>query len=314
MATVEDISKIPLDNCTIQYKIDGDFQVIQFDRLFGKAEAININGTVRTDFPALEEFYECLIPISKVKSATILAELYAIDDGKICKLNKYRHILHSDTSKIHIGLHTIESLNGKDFNGNSFEVLGEWFNMGNRVKIIPYIIPKSREEIEEFYNKGIPQGYEGIVIRRFNSIWKLKPLLDVDAVIIGFNKRSLWKEGYATSLKLALMDKKNRFIEIGHCASGINRKLGKRLYDYSKLSYITENAETVFVKPELIIEIQTERPYSTDKAKVWEYSPKYGWVSTEDVPGYHVRSARLIRFRDDKEVNNVDLRLEQMEL
>ena len=96
---------------------------------------------------------------------------------------------------------------------------------------------RSIDDLEQMRAEYVAKvGYEGLILRNGLGIFKWKPTLEMDAVIIGINKREKLEEKKVTSLKLALLTEEAFgtngfcFVEVGDVASGINFSLRDELY------------------------------------------------------------------------------------
>ncbi len=164
------------------------------------------------------------------------------------------------------------------------------------------LITSDLEEAEKFYEKGLKQGEEGIMMKNLEAEYKpgsrvgymvkLKPEIDpVDLVIVG----SEWGEGkranWLSSFLLACYDKVNdKFLTIGKMATGLTDKQFEEITERLKPLIISEKGRKVTVKPETVVEI--------------------GYQEIQKSPTYEskfaLRFPRLIRIRDDKKPEEAD--------
>jgi len=300
-------------------KLDGEFNLLSYSRS-GESYVLNKWGKQRTDFPALNQFIEAMSK-SEITHTELLCELYAEENGKPTNLPRYLHIIkgEKDLSKIHIGIWDLIKIDGYIPKEAFAWKLGEverWIKGCTHVKVVPYIQPKTIQDLKDFWRTCIEQqGYEGLVIRKGEQIYKIKPCLDVDAVIIGLNKKSsngkdldIFQRKEITSIKLALMQEDRTLIELCDCASGIGAELRTALWKLMEHK-IGEDENTVYVKPIVVCKIQYTSTYLKEK-KVLKLDEKHSEVETK--PFVSLRHPRLIGFRPDKTVNPKDLRTSQI--
>lgn len=186
------------------------------------------------------------------------------------------------------------------------------------------------KEIENFFDKCIADGLEGILAKKLDGVYqagargwswiKLKrsyqsKLNDtVDCVVMGY----YYGRGKRTSFGIGAFligiydDKQDKFLTIAKVGTGLTdeewRELAKRgqtlkskerppLYDVDKWL-----EPDVWVKPEIVVEIRadelTRSPIHT-AGRIMKAS-KSGSAFDVDVAGYALRFPRLERFRDDK--------------
>ncbi|MBR9692193.1 ATP-dependent DNA ligase, partial [Candidatus Woesearchaeota archaeon] len=166
-------------------------------------------------------------------------------------------------------------------------------------------IVKNEKEVEEFYEKSLNEGHEGLMLKKLDAVYKpgarvgsmvkLKGTKEpLDLVIIkaqwGEGKRAKW----FSSFTLACLDKNENFVEIGKVGTGIKEKLGTQtksdaskgvtfteLTKLLKPLAISQKGKTVIVKPKIVVEIAYE-----EIQKSSNYSS-----------GYALRFPRVIRLR-----------------
>jgi len=322
MTTLEDLEllKIIPDQTVVIAKVDGEFNLLSYTKE-GESYVLNKWGHRREDFLALNQFIEAMNK-TNITHAELLCELYAKEDGKPTNLPTFIHLIKGDKdlSKIHIGVWDLIKINGyapKEPFSWRLEEVERWLKGCTHASVIPYIKPKTVEDVKAFWKSCIEEkGYEGLVIRNGDQIYKIKPCLDVDAVIIGLNKTSSYgrelqyfQKGQVTSIKLALMQSDGTFIELSDCASGITADIGTTLFklmDYK----VGEDDTTVYVKPIVVCTIEYTETYVKSRRILKFENGKY--VEAGLVDFVSLRHPRLKRFRPDKTVNPSDLRVTQI--
>jgi len=122
---------------------------------------------------------------------------------------------------------------------------------------------ESRKDIVSFFQKTIP-GNEGVVVRSSNGIiYKIKPTITLDLVILGFAEAAGEREGMLRELLLGCSIGGNTWQIITKCGNGFSdddrRNLLKQFSTMAVPSEYTEisGAKTAFVmiRPELVAEI-----------------------------------------------------------
>ena len=297
------------DNVVVMVKCDGEFTLAVCEDQ--TAYTINRWGTMRTDFPAVNELAEALE--KRGVTAEILCELHAYDFEKDrpLKLPEFQ----KGNGTVRIGAWDLLSVNGKEVRNSSFwklQELHKWFGSCRYIYVLPFIKPRSTEEVRMFWDLWVRmKGYEGLVARISNSIYKIKPISDVDAVIVGINKRTRFYSQEVTSLKLALMEEDGTFVELGDVASGIDHQLRKALWhlmDYK----VAEDKETVWIKPFVIVTIEYTDIFIRESRRFTYDGEKYHEAGKRTFAT--LKEPRLTRLRSDKTVNPQDLRTAQIPL
>lgn len=309
--------KIALDSkekVVVMVKADGMFSVAYYDTK--TCYTVNDYGILRSDFPAINELCATLRGRGLME-AVLLCEIYGVDaDGRPIILPRFMHTLKgkgTDHTRIRIGvwdlLRTDGALVQMDY-GWKMDEVSEWLEGCRYCHVLPYIKPESLGEIREFWKRHVEEGgYEGLVVRVGGEIYKIKPSRDVDAVIIGLNKRELFSQKQITSLKLALMDGDGSFVVLGDVASGIDHELRSflwRLMEYR----VGEDEECVYIKPFVIVTVEYTETFESVKEKLRFKDGQY--IKDGEMAFYSLRHPRLVGFRRDKKVNPRDLRLSQI--
>lgn len=158
------------------------------------------------------------------------------------------------------------------------------------------------EKVEKFYHEALEMGHEGIMIKsldasyipgaRVGHMYKIKPIMEtLDLVITG----ALWgtgkRAGWLSSYILGARDETTgEFVPVGRVGTGMTEeqleeftKLLKPLIEYT-------SGSEVRIKPEVVVEIAYQEI---------QKSPKYE-------SGFALRFPRVIRFRDDKSIDETD--------
>jgi len=171
-----------------------------------------------------------------------------------------------------------------------------------RVNLVPRIITRDPKEAETFFKKAREEGHEGLVAKKLDSNYtpgvrgkkwlKIKEILDtLDLVIVaadwGYGRRKNWLSDYY----LAARDEETgEFLIVGKTFKGLTdeefAEMTKRLLNIK----IGERRRTVFVKPEIVVEVAFDEI---------QKSPKYK-------SRFALRFARITRIRYDKSPEEAD--------
>jgi len=192
------------------------------------------------------------------------------------------------------------------------------------VSVIPYQIVNQAQQVHDLYERWVEkENEEGIVIRSFAG-FKVKPVRDMDVVIIGYSEM-LDYENMVSSVLVALMRKDKTFQVIGSVGGGFSNEDRANLFQ--ELKQIEVDSEYIhttrdgltykMVKPEKIIEIEymdaiienaKQEPILRAKIK-FETNE---WKNVQVESFVSIISPRFKRYREDKKVSPDDLRLEQL--
>ncbi len=175
------------------------------------------------------------------------------------------------------------------------------------VEIVPpqYLIEgvdcKNEVELMRFYEEALKNKFEGIVVKNLNSpyeigqrtyTWlKLKPERDtIDCTIVkalyGKGKRA----GFYSSFLLAVRDPTEKKLYTIGKVSNLSEDAMEMLRKIIENTKTGEDEEGVFVKPTIITEVTYQEIQETD-----EYTS-----------GFALRVPKIVRFRTDKTINDID--------
>ncbi|MEM5811311.1 MAG: ATP-dependent DNA ligase [Candidatus Aenigmatarchaeota archaeon] len=309
--SIEDVVK-EYPNVICEFKYDGFRAQIHkdFDKIwiFSRRQE-----DVTAQFPDLVEF--CKENIKAIQ-CIVEGEAWAIDkDGNPLPFQKLSQRIHRkyDIEKmvkeipVQLNLFDIVYLDGKTlFNiplNERRSILVKIVKEEERkIKIADSIIPKSVEEIKEFYKKAKELKQEGIMIKNLDAPYifgrhvggwyKIKETMEsLDLVIIG----ATWGEGarakWLTSYLLACRDEDTgKLLPCGMMSTGLTEEEYQMFTDILKKLIIKQSGREVIVKPQIVIEVGYQEI---------QKSPNYE-------SGYALRFPRFIRIREDKSVEECD--------
>jgi DNA ligase-1 len=175
------------------------------------------------------------------------------------------------------------------------------------LKVVPaeYIVEgvdcQNEVELMRFYEEALKKKYEGIVVKNLNSSYeigqrtytwlKLKPERDtLDCTMVkalyGKGKRA----GLYSSFLLAVRDPVEKKLYTVGKVSNLPEEAMDELGMIIERTKTSEDDEGVFVKPSIVVEVTYQEIQETD-----EYTS-----------GYALRVPKIVRFRTDKSVSEID--------
>lgn len=197
---------------------------------------------------------------------------------------------------------------------------------GKRVRAITSETITDKSRINELFADWVDGGKaEGLVVRTpDNNIYKIKPVITIDAAIIGYTDRQEDPE-QVRSVLLALMRNDGHFQIIGSCGNLGDANSRKDLMDRLKDSHVNSNYRHVsksgvlyqFVDPKIVFEVrindaQTDLATGSPVEKMILQHSDHGWSAVRKMPGVSLIHPVMSRLRDDKQVNEVDVRMAQL--
>jgi len=160
---------------------------------------------------------------------------------------------------------------------------------------------KDAVELMKFYEEALKESLEGIIVKDLKSpyepgkrtyTWlKIKPERDtIDCAIVkalyGKGKRA----GFYSSFLLAVRDPKQKKLYTIGRVSNLPEDVMASLVGLLERTKIREDDEGIFVKPSIVVEVTYQEIQETD-----EYTS-----------GYALRVPKIIRFRNDKTIEEID--------
>ena len=183
-------------------------------------------------------------------------------------------------------------------NAARWNALGEICGSITRVE---RVVPRDIAEGEQFLKRARASGHEGVMAKNLASPYtpgergkhwlKIKPVITLDLVIVaaewGYGRRT----GWLSNVHLAAREEESgELLEVGKTFKGFTDAEFKTLTEKLLTLKTRETRGTVWVKPEIVVEVAFNNVQS---------SPRY----TSKVA---LRFARVVRFREDKAVDEID--------
>ncbi|MHA1722070.1 MAG: ATP-dependent DNA ligase [Candidatus Baldrarchaeia archaeon] len=293
---------------SFEYKLDG--ARVQIHIKNGKVAIFSRRLTNVTQ--SLPDIVKLILEEIKVNEAVLEGEVIAI--GEKNKPLPFQHLMRrfhrvKDIEKmtkeipVQLYLFDILYLNGKMLIDKPYMERWEYLKeVHGNIHLAPRIVTNSPEEAQRFFEKAKMAGHEGLIAKKLDSNYtpgirgkkwlKIKGILDtLDLVIVaadwGYGRRHEWLSDYY----LAVRDEKTgEFLVIGKTFKGLTdeefKEMTKRLLELK----IAETGGTVYVKPEVVVEVAFDEI---------QQSPKYK-------SGFALRFARITRIREDKGPDEAD--------
>ncbi len=205
-----------------------------------------------------------------------------------------------------------------------FALLERVLKGGKRLTHVPTKVVESADRVEDLYREWVDEGNgEGIVVRpQDGRIFKVKPSISIDAAIIAYTERSDEPE-QIRSMLLALMHENGHFQIIGSCGNmptETRKSLHKTLRELTAESKYrhasSDGALYRFVRPKVVTEVKITdlqgESSSGDPIERMVLSYEGGWSPLGERSGASIIHPVLQRIREDKAVNNTDIRMAQI--
>jgi hypothetical protein len=330
------IKKLPVARYHVSRKIDGEFNCLVYHD--GEAILVNPGGTVLAGLPDLESAAWHL-QAAGIRTAVIAGELwYERADGGRERAHDVTRVARRPESEaelldLRFSAFDLIRLDGKQRWDSYEEVLATLEEL--HLATPSHCLLDKADDILKQFRAWTDDGYEGIVLcSDIAGSYKIKPRHSIDAVVIGFTEATDDRRGMIHDLLVALMRADGTFHVLGRVGSGFSEDERREfLCDLQDLIVGSDYVETTdgvayrMVWPKCVVEISildlivqsTRGEPIRSMVLDWESTGDRGdgcfvgcWRTIRKLPMAAMISPQFVRRRDDKSVNPVDLRLEQI--
>jgi DNA ligase 1 len=315
--SAEDAFRIVGRPATFEYKYDGFRIMINKDedgeiKLFTRRLE-----EVSNQFPDLVEFVRENI---KAKSFIIDSEAVGYDPKTktyrefqaISQRIRRKYEIEKLINELPVGLRVFdiiyldgESLIDKGYQERRKILEKTIFEEDWKIKLADQITTDSEEVAQEFFQKALDEGQEGLMVKGLDKIYKPGARIgygvkwkpedkDFDLVITGAEWGTGKRAGTLTSFDVACQDGQGGLVDIGKVSGGLKEKSEEGL-SYGEMtemltgSIISEGGSHIKVKPEIVVTVQYQNI---------QKSPSYS-------SGYALRFPRITRMRPDRRAEDV---------
>jgi len=324
--TKEDInSKIVGDKIFITTKIDGEFNLLYYDG--NKSILINSNGKIKDDLVILETI-SAILKNKKIKSITIACELHIKQDDKRCRVSEVISAIANEPKLLILSAFDILDIDGEEFIKNNYEQtikkLTYIFDINDIINPVALCVLSSKE-IENKYHEIVEiNNAEGLIVRidGMPIVYKIKPIHTIDMAVIGYTEG---ENNMIREVLLGLLNEDNNYIQVGRVGTGLNDKEKRNLFEIlskNKIdsSYIEADKKRVafaMVKPTIVVEISVnellnENSKGSIKNSLLKYDEDNGYSFISSINGTSLLHPIFKRIRNDKTINNHDIRYKQI--
>ena len=315
-------------------KVDGELWFLVLDQ--AGATLITANGKAMSgDVPVLTEARAAAQKLSG--RAVIAGELFAASSGKgRPRVGDVASALAggSQAPVERLGFLAFDLVDGLLADapltcpyGQRLEAISELFASGKRAKVVKTEVVDGPSGLPALFAEFVDGGKaEGLVVRSSQgAIYKIKPEFTIDAVVLGFTRRSEDPKA-VRSLLMGLTRDDGRTQIAGFCGNlgtdDDRRKLMSQLSGLACESSFRCPSSSgdlySFVEPVLVAEVNVTdlQSESSDgraiRSMVLDYSPGNGWKPLVQMPTASWLHPVLVRMRDDKTPGTVDTRFSQV--
>jgi len=309
----------------VSTKHDGHFYLLCYDGK--KAELINHGGNTITDLPLIKEALDLLK--GKCKDVVFAGELYLHKEGKRTRSFDMTAALDDKSADIYFAAFDLLTLDGQEVSMDIKaldEKLIAVLSGGKSLHAVKNSFVESRKDIAVLYKEIVEDsGQEGIVVRSQNGpTYKVKPLITLDAVILGYAEGEGSRAGMLKEVLVGLCVAKDKYIlltKVGNGYSEYERKnlleeLGKKKVDSGYIEVSGSNVAFTMVEPNQVVEFSCLDVFGENsKGTISKMCLSFNdgsYIARGKQPMASVISPVYIKMRTDKKITSEDAGLSQI--
>ena len=316
---------IESDEYSVSKKYDGHLYLLYFDG--EQSTLFNHGGRKITDLELLKESDKLLK--GKCKDVVLAGELYLHKEGERSRSFDLASALDDNHKDIQFKVFDILILDVVEKNYKIKELndkLNELLKGGKSISVIENSFVESRKDIDSlFQDIVVKESEEGIVVQSDNGpTYKIKPLITLDAVVVGFSEGEGRRENKLKELLLALKISENEYLTIAKVGNGftdeqrdsIFKELEKQKVDSDFVEVSSSNIAFTMVKPTKVVEFSCLDVYNENSKGVIKKMSltfdKDSYSTMYKKPSVSITAGVFLSFRKDKKVNTEDVGLSQI--
>lgn len=301
-------------------KEDGYFASVKYDGHFGML-AVKDNTAViynrSGEEISIPKIQEEAVKLAGGKSMILAGEIICWQDGKPGRHSLVASAISKPESHdLRFGIYDMISTEDNPVTNivhEKLELIKGLVGGAQQIFSIEQVKFESRKDIVTFYEKTVPDN-EGIVVRSMSGfIYKIKPQITLDLVVLGYAEGVGDRAGMLRDLLLGYLTPEGTYNIVAKCGGGFSEEtrteLLKQLAPMQVQSEYTEisSAKTAFVmiEPSLVAEITcldmlNENSGGPVQKMSLKYDPVTGYSNAGTINGVTCISPNFLRLRTDK--------------
>ena len=309
----------------VSTKHDGHFYLLCYEGK--KAELTNHGGNTITDLPIIKEASELLK--GKCKDVVLAGELYLHKESGRTRSFDMRAALDDKSADIYFAAFDLLTLDGQEVSMDVKaldEMLKAVLSGGKSLHAVKNSFVESRKDIAALYKEIVEDGgQEGIVVRSHNGpTYKIKPLITLDAVILGYAEGEGSRAGMLKEVLVGLCLAKDQYILLTKVGNGYSederknllKELGKKKVDSGYIEVSGSNVAFTMVAPNKVVEFSCLDVFGENsKGAISKMCLSYKdgiYTAMGKQPMASVISPVYVKMRSDKKANAEDAGLSQI--
>lgn len=309
----------------VSIKYDGHLYLLHFDGK--KVVLVNHGGNVIEDLPLNKEALTLLK--DKCKDVLLAGELYLFKEGERTRSFDLAAALNTKSPDIYFAAFDIITLNGsegpinlKDLDNNLQDLLKN----SQSLHAAQNTLVESRKDVLQRYTDLVEQGgHEGIVVRSQNGpIYKAKPLISLEAIILGYAEGEGSRAGMLQEFLVGLCVAENEYILLTKVGNGYSTEQRIKLFkefeqkkaDSGYIEVSGSNVAFTMVQPDQVMEFSCLDMFSDNsKGPITKTCLSYSngvYTATGKRSMVSVISPVYVGMRSDKKPDMQDAGLSQI--
>jgi hypothetical protein len=308
---------------SISTKYDGHLCFIVKDK--SRVHLLNFNGEPFERKDLIDESITFLD-----KEGILVGEIFNYKENERTRSFDLVKNLKNNDFSIKIVVFDVINYNGTSYEKSLWdekkELIDKLFSNGKKIFSIEEIEVTSRKDIQtEFEDRVINKNQEGLIVRGFNGpIFKIKPKLTFDFVVLGYSLGYSDNFNLLKELLFGIIIKKDEFLIVGKVSGGFTieqrTSLLEGLQNLKVESNLIEPSGSktpfTFIKPEKVIEVESVDIVNNTSDQLIKKSvikfDKNKYSKIDNKPSVSLISPVFKGFRDDKKVETDQVGLVQI--
>lgn len=264
------------------------------------------------------------------KEGILVGEIFNYKENERTRSFDLVKNLKNKDSSIKIAVFDVINYNGTSYEKSLWDekkqLINKLFSKGKNIFSIEEIEVTSRKDIQtEFEDRVIKKKQEGLIVRGFNGpIFKIKPKLTFDFVVLGYSLGYSDNFNLLKELLFGIMIEKDEFLIVGKVSGGFTIEQRTSLLEGLKNLKVESNliepsgskTPFTFIKPEKVIEVESVDIVNNTSDQIIKKSvikfDKNIYSKIDNKPSVSLISPVFKGFRDDKKVETDQVGLFQI--
>lgn len=316
------------DKLWISTKVDGELWFLV--KRQGEVALCAYNGRVVQGVPVVDEAEKLLAGVDDV---LIAGEIFSLAGEGRPRVHNVAFALGDGALAKTLGFKAFDLLSegATDWFSASYEDkharLGQLLGAGKRCALVTTVVGDPEATVGCWQEWVVTKKAEGLVVRNAGpKIWKIKPTVTIDVVVVAFGERTVGELAQVRELTVALVRDDGTHQILGTVSGGLSD--AERGAWHARLSAMevpsafrmpnSEGTLCRFVRPEIVLELKCsdliDRSAGDRQVRrmAVRFDPSRGYEAVGSMPIVAMIHPVIVRERDDKDPDAIGVGLEQV--